>query len=247
MNLSTYKQARYIGFSPKESKAKAQTDVRLNAPFEFRLSIESRAHQGPNNPRGRYIESASMTGRRALFRVVGEAHEIVRSIRHTGWCTSDDYRDVLVPVVLQMTGRNRKPRYLAAYRESDLDGFVVDLSDSTDDEIAAAYRADSMAERDAEKCREYNCAWRAGSMFADLGQNIRDMRREALEILGARKGLSGPDILCATIRRRISEILAAIKFARNERELLESGDWEDLCFYPSPELRAAFNEGAGRS
>jgi len=103
----------------------------------------------------------------------------------------------------------------------------------------AARDADSMAEHAAEREREYQDAWREGSDFASLGDDIQAARREALTILAERRAVKGTDAptLCAVIRAKVESLLSDIQEAREKREELRD-TWR-------PEnLQTAFNEGA---
>lgn len=117
----------------------------------------------------------------------------------------------------------------------------------------AARRADRLAENMAEKEREYNRAWQAGSLWAERGEDIAHERSAVKAMLAERKlakarGFDFPAI-CATIVDRVSKSLGEIASARKDRAALMAGDYSErdyyLGFYPSNELRAAFNEGAG--
>jgi hypothetical protein len=104
----------------------------------------------------------------------------------------------------------------------------------------AALSADSMAETAAESAREYNEAWREGSEFAALGEDVESARREALDILAERRTVKGTEAptLCAVIRAKVESLLSDIREAREKREQLRDA-WR-------PEnLEAAFKDGAG--
>lgn len=125
-----------------------------------------------------------------------------------------------------------------------------------DDERAAAYAADSMAESVAEKEREYQAASDAGRQWAEQGEVIADARREALAILKERRTVTystddgkAPAALCAAIRDKVESLLSDIADARAKRKALAEGDGgEYVSFWPGEaRLRDAFNENAGRA
>lgn len=119
----------------------------------------------------------------------------------------------------------------------------------------AARAADQMAERAAEKEREYNNAWQAGNLFADLGEEIKRQRESVRALLSERRKAmaSGEDgagfkAICDVIRRSVSSSLADIQGARDKRAKLAKGEPVDYChgFYTGDKtLRDAFAEGAG--
>lgn len=200
------------------------------------------------------------------FRFIGYADEISRSIHHKGWFADEDQDSTLRGCALQIPGRNGKARFLAAYQDSENDGYVVDLAtvyeedsrqgshwDSAKDFDAArdaARSGDSMAEKAAEKEREYLTAWRAGSNYAAKGEEVKELRQEALAILAERRAVAGvtAPTLCDVIRARVESILESIAELRKEREQLSEGDFDNLIFWPGDKsLAAAFNEGAEES
>lgn len=210
--------------------------------------------------RGVYIESEKAGG----FRFVGYADVISsrhasRAIDHTGWFTSDDQGETFRGAVLQLPARKGRIRLVAAYLESTNGGYVLDLSlgavfeeeigsDSSDpcehdSAMEAARTADSFAEREAERERDYQEAWRAGQDWSDLGDGIATARKAALQILRERRSLpAGLDkpALCAAIREKVESLVDEIRKARAKRE--------ELVSLPlSRTLAEAFNEGAGSS
>ena len=171
-------------------------------------------------------------------------------INHKGWFT-DPYQEETIRGVIVQLSHNR---YFPAYESSnDKAGLRVDWSDRHDDMRDAAYAADSLAEKHAEEEREYQTAWQAGSLFASLGEEITQKRQSILELCAEHRkarsmlGASELTAICATIKASVSRALREIARARAKREKLRSGDDDELCFYPSKELIAAFNDGASIS
>lgn len=113
-----------------------------------------------------------------------------------------------------------------------------------------ACRADSMAKSAAEKERDYHAAWYAGQRYAEHGEGVKIMRREALDLLAERKqvtkilaerhglGSDAAPALCAAIRARVDRLLTDIRRVRDERGELAGHDYTQA-------QRDAFNEGAG--
>ena len=169
------------------------------------------------------------------------------SINHTGWFT-DPYQDGKMRGVVVQLSRNR---YFPGYEPSNDDaGILIDWSDCRDNMRDAAYAADGFAETNAEEEREYQTAWSAGSLFAQLGEDMTRERQSILELCAEyRKARSLPGAvdltaICATIKASVSRGLREIAEAREKREKLRGGDFGELCFYPSERLIVAFNEGA---
>jgi hypothetical protein len=115
----------------------------------------------------------------------------------------------------------------------------------------AARAADGFAERQAESEREYSTAWQAGSQYSDTLDEIAGNRQTVLETIAAIKGTCETlRALPAVIRDRLKSSIESDLSERRDLfaklEKLASGDADHLYFYPSDELRAAFNDGAGR-
>lgn len=194
------------------------------------------------------------------LRFVGFSDDIIRGIQHCGWYADSFQESTYRGAVFQLPGRKGASRFVAAYRESDSGGYVVDLSpgavqseNSRDmDGYAldvkdfaacseAAYLADGFAEREAEEAREYSEAWQAGADWSALGDVIKSARSEALEILRERRKVPKVEApaLCAAIRAQVSRLCDEIEQARAKRKELRDSVWRDHY--------AAFNEGAGRN
>lgn len=138
-----------------------------------------------------------------------------------------------------------RARFFAAINDPHNDGAYRLLWRPFDDISDARAVADSMAERDAEKQREYDAAWQAGRAWADKGEEIKGYRSQALTILRDRKGASGSATLCAVIREKVESLLESISEARKERARLANGDSASFHFYSGDKgLRSAFCEGA---
>lgn len=140
----------------------------------------------------------------------------------------------------------------------------------------AARAADGFTERQAEDERDHNRAWEAGRMWQETTEEIQEIREsvkaELAQFKAARATLGNDpakpvDIvnesawrmfeesrferLCGIIRASIASSLARVQELRDKRDKLASGDYQErglfLGFYPSDELRAAFNDGAGKA
>ncbi len=224
-----------------------------------------------------YVQSIEGAGLRYVGRVSIEGRRGVFDERESeGWIT-DPYGDVFKDgtglcwgVVYQLPARDGKARFVAGYIfggcsddtptvdfatifEEDARGGYNLTPQDFDAACDAARAADHMAQREAEKAREYQSAYGAGSRYADLGAEIAESRKAALAILKERravKGMSGYPNLCSAIRASIQGHIADIAKARKARAAMADGEgygresW--LSFWPGEQrLRDAFNEGAG--
>lgn len=217
----------------------------------------------------RWIENPAACG----LRFVGYADKLDRSIRHTGHFTDNGQHDLIRGVVFQLPGRDGKPLFIGGYDDpdngaADSNGPVLlsfDVSEGergdywsndareNDGARTAASWADSIAMRAAEEQREHYSAWCAGQRYAELGEEIAEMRREALTILAerrqaARLAPSTFPALCAAVRDRVATILSDIEERRDERAKLKGGeyvdDWIPGFWTGDDALSAAFEEGA---
>lgn len=180
-------------------------------------------------------------------------------------------------VVYQLPGRDGKARFVPGYQFGGTDsGPTLDFGDIREDDargygystnprdmdsaLDAARRADDMAKAAAEAEREYQTAWAAGVQWADATREIGEVRQSIKADLATRKAIRADmaragvpmesrewSRACAMVRASVTSSLEALAELRDKRDKLASGDWESLIFYPSDDLRAAFNDGAGEA
>lgn len=222
--------------------------------------------------------SPDSVGLREVGRVVPECggrNGIWDKSDGTGWHT-DPYGDVFrdgsglcYGLVFQLPSRDGKARFVAGYQFGGVEGgpcldlgtiysetvrgagfsswdYVTEYDAARD----AARAADSMAQHAAEEERDYQAAWQAGTQWAEKGEEIAALKREAVQLLQERRearkaGAMAYPAMCEGLRKLISGIVADIAEKREERAKLKSGDAPRLCFYPDERLQGAFNEGAG--
>lgn len=184
------------------------------------------AHEAYGYRNLRWVENVSDG-----LRLVGFADEIARkersrAIEHRGWFTHDDGDppDVLRGIVYQLPARNGQPQYVYGYDDPNNDDCALLCFDPVPTVMEAARDADRLAEIYAEHERDFHRAWDAGCRYSSLGESIKELRQEALQ-LGAemrearRTGINAPTI-CNTLRERIGQIYRSIQKARKEREKL---------------------------
>jgi len=212
----------------------------------------------------RYFETAAEGG----FRFVEFANDIAKRrgarIDYEGWYSDSFQEATYRPCVLQITGKGRAARYLAAYQESDNDGFVVDLSEiysegrsriadlrprDSDGALEAARMADRFAEREAEKSRDYDEAWQAGAQWAQLREDEHEARAQLLTLAREARALRvkvSPDeapTVCAKLRAIVLNLAVEIQASRDKRR--ELADFGGYAIRQG--LHLAFNGGAGES
>lgn len=194
-------------------------------------------------PHMRWIESPSAAG----LRFVGYADELVRT-GGNGYYTDDDCGDTVRGVVYQMAARDGCPVFVAGYDnadngKADRDGpaavsfdelFIGEQGDnqgggwSRDYNTIQALRdaaraADGIAERMAEEAREYSEASNAASRHYELGEEIANYRRAALDLLAERRAsraMMEPaqfPAMCRALTQSIHDLIGNIRDARAER------------------------------
>lgn len=115
----------------------------------------------------------------------------------------------------------------------------------------AARAANDFAESEAEKEREYQTAWQAGSQYAGCLQELAAIRESVRQTIRDMKGACAtlralPDSLKARLRSSIKAELSERETIFQRMERLKGGEADTLYFWPGDErLQAAFNEGAG--
>ena len=243
-------------------KRKAFARARQSGNWESDESLAER-RRGPSD-RAYYCETWPQG-----WRLLGRADEVCkregsRRVDHGGWYTEDEGDSgTLAGYVLQIPARNGEPQYVPGTAHSEWDGVTLYPLDRYDSPVDAAAVADQIAERAAEKERDYNRAWQAGQRWADLGEEIAELRKGIIaavrQFREARRSLRLADAdpngeahwtgedgaptagtfdrLCEIIRADVSHDLEEIRKARETREELTESVWT--------EYRSAFNEGAG--
>jgi len=181
------------------------------------------------------------------LRMVGDAHNIVR-LDHTGWyCDNFGDGPTATGVVLQLPGRNRRPRFLAGIADPHNDGPVlVDVGTIWEGEEvewipprdgwggywawtdnprehdgcrSAAREADRLAERYAETEREYNMALAAGCYWRHTVDEMQAERASVRALLAERKAAKTDSPSYPTICAAIRRVIVEkLERIRNLRE-----------------------------
>lgn len=168
------------------------------------------------------------------WRLVGRADEVARaadrprSIDHTGWYTTDEGDDgTIAGYVLRLP----HGRLIPGIAQTDCDGVTLYPIDSYSDAMECARAADGYAERAAERERDYQRAWRAGSDAAYLNTQAIEHRREIIEICrAARADLDIDAATWATVKWRVSTLLRELCDARRERDKLRADYGREPAF-----------------
>lgn len=243
-----YKRIRKNGAIAQAAYTKAKEREAAGVEWYKIPAREVIEYNAPGDDGLRWVEHAS-----AGLRIKGYADKLgARGIQHTGWFTDDDgTRGTLRGIVYQLPAKDGKPRYIPGYVESEnydeTGGARPDFTDIRECEIEAAYAADKLAERAAEKEREYQEAWRAGNDYAEAGEELSQERKATLELIRDMKKTRSTDkhvypSICAALQSTVRDNLRTIAQLKAKRATLIddfSASWRADTF-------AAFNEGAGK-
>jgi hypothetical protein len=167
----------------------------------------------------RWVENASDG-----LRIVGAAHELLPRMRHHGWHLDPlNDGDTVHGVVLALPGKDRLPRYVPAVSDPwNDDCYTVDFHHVQDDKEECARDADGMAERYADREREYQTRETAKALIEEARERIAT-ERKTLHELSAEMRAAQPGnyareyrAICAALRKRIAEHRAAVRDAVKE-------------------------------
>jgi hypothetical protein len=192
---------------------------RKNHPIEYNPEFKAEG----SSDRYRWVENIS-----SGLRKVGDAHEIVRSIHHTGWFLDDLFQDETVHgEVYQLPARDGKEQYVPAVNDPyNPDCACVDFSSITDDKEQAARWSDQMAEHWAEREREYQAKERIKQRLEEIEEEIKseytDFRRISREIRANCDKVQGVQIVRELVREKWKRTKAAIHKLRRERDKIEA-------------------------
>lgn len=236
-----YKRFRNNGKTASVALVNAKDSMQAGRKL-YDIKTRATIEYNPETKEGyRWIENAS-----AGLRLVGYADKVATRIQHKGWYTDDD-GEVLRGVVYQLPARKGKPQYISGYADPyNDDCALLDFTHIHNDKIQAAYAADRIAELAAEKERDYKEAYRAGAMYSDALQIVKDNRVQCIGLIAAiriERNRQAPKIICDTLRAQVQRHIAAIKSAREQARRL----YDDYAHLKEARkhLLDAFNDGAG--
>ena len=179
----------------------------------------------------RFVENPA-----AGLRIAGTAGSLA-GLRYSGWY-ADSFQDSLyIGHVYQLPAKKGKPRYLAGYMESDNGGHVIDFNSIFEDERAAVYHADNLAEIMADRARVCDEHYHAGGRAADLQNTIKEARKESRELIAAIKAAGNfESAICKALKGSVKGLIFDYKEAKKELFNL-------LTEWRSEEEREAFKSG----
>jgi hypothetical protein len=166
------------------------------------------------------------------LRLVGRADKIVR-LNHTGWYTDSFQDSSTFGLVFRLpNGRG----FLAAYSDpwncdKDGEGPHSLEPESYPTEEEAARRADRLAERYAEFCREYDAKQCAESRITQIREEELPAVREEIRELcdGIRQSTLAPSV-CAELKRSIRRLLKQKAELFDKVRELEADYWKAVQF-----------------
>lgn len=207
--------------------------MRETDPKPLTYGPEYAADDSPRADRYRWIENAS----RGL-RIVGAVHEIKPDWRpivdHTGWYL--DPRgdgETVHGAVLQLPARAGVVRYVPAIADPfNDDCYCCDFRNVTDDLRTAIYAADSMAERYAEREREYQLTESARLRADELREEAAELRAKHRATVADMRALrelapNAPNA-CAVLRDSLRAMRKRIRDALREAARLTESPWTML-------------------
>jgi hypothetical protein len=150
---------------------------------------------------------------------VDDAHKIDKRINHTGWYTDAFCNDTLIGGVARLR-TSRGTYYIPVTYQTDCDGSTHWMNHaeivprgSTEDAHAQAKRdaaraADSLAESEAEDCREANAKQEAEHDIEWARERIHELNQEALPLLREIKYHKPSPVICKALRSHLARLLA---------------------------------------
>jgi len=131
--------------------------------------------------------------------------------------------------VFQLPGRDGKPCYIPANSDPYNDAAVLDFHLVTDELRDACTWAQSMAERYAEDCREWEAKQSAETRIEEIDSEVNGLRDSlraiCREIRGKCEQLAGMEQVKAMVRREVKRVRQEIRGLRREQEGLRENYW----------------------
>ncbi len=141
MNFTYLNPDHVLPFTALPVDPRKYADLRkCCGPYQFRVDADSEY-------RASYLDSVFFPSLRWEY-----ADKVARAIRHTGWFC-DEYGDMTIRGIVLRLPRRRG--FLAGWTMGESMATEIDVSWVHDDEVDAARAANDLAERAAERTREY--------------------------------------------------------------------------------------------
>lgn len=222
--LNEYRANRRKGCSPRIAISKARKAILEGQTTPIGYSHcygRSEITRQPLRPSYAFVEDMAANG----FRFYKHCDELARiGIKHTGWYVDEHQEEKYRGGVWLLPARNGKSIFIAGYVDPHNEGAAfIELTPIIDDEIQAAYRADSIAEREAENEREYQEVSSAHFRYNELADEIKTERRDLLDLLCELKVLrSGlppmkENAICKALRKQVANARYAIRTLQEQR------------------------------
>lgn len=163
-----YRYFRHQGLPAMRALEKARQWQAMDKPTPWinTLSI------GGNPPaKDRWIDPIDQSG----LRFVAWADEIL-SLCHTGYYCNEFCDSTYRGAVYQLTGKGGNARYLAAYVESDSPQSALVHMSISGNKTQCARNADYLADRSAEKAREYDETCCKASNYQEMQHSLKNQR-----------------------------------------------------------------------
>lgn len=151
------------------------------------------------------------------LRVMGDCHEVARRISHTGWFCDNYENEKCIGVVYRLPARRGKNLFVVGYRLDECEKAGVSFARYYKDEVEAAYAADGMAEKVAEKQQEEATKCDAEQYIETLREDLVEVRSNIRNAVGDIR--NGAKTACKYLR---SELERRTDIIRGIRELTDS-------------------------
>jgi len=139
------------------------------------------------------------------LRDIGDSHEIIR-LNHTGWFADHFYDSVIRGRVLQLPSRNGEPVYIPATYCTGWDGVTLYPLDQYDDKDDCARAADSYAENESDRSREFYAKDAAEQDILSCKEDMKDNIERFHIIAKAARPANLGAVLCPLVLEKLSAL-----------------------------------------
>lgn len=139
-----------------------------------------------------------------------EAHKVLTRLGHTGWYADSDLQVTYVGVAYQLPAKDRQERWLAGYLNTEAENVTLDIGGTCiyDSKEEAARAADSFAEREAEKARDYDAQESARFDIAEAREEIHKINKRFRTLAAETRGHRFTPAICEALKEKLQELLA---------------------------------------